>query len=112
MEVEKAAEALIPTLKLQEKPSKEQYILLLDHLNKLNAIGIGNKRVQREVDKLANAVGEWVIKTIEALEDATTIGYASKAIEFRHLRNVLTDVDESLLDRDIQRAIEFLSKLA
>lgn len=109
--VKKVVEAEAPTLKLQVKPSRDQYVLLLDHLRKLNEIGIDNTRVQKEVDKLANMVGEWVAEVTEALEDATSIGAKAKAIEFRYLRNVLTAVDEGLLDRDIPRAIEHLEKL-
>ena len=107
----KVEEAEVPTLKLNIKPSKEQYVLLLDHLHKLNDIGIKNTRVQKEVDKLANMVGEWVAEVTEALEDATSIGAKGEAIEFRHLRNVFTGADEGLLDRDIPGAIEYMEKL-
>jgi len=101
----------VPTLKLQVKPTKGQYLLLLKHLRKLNEIGIDSKKVQKEVDKLANAVGEWVAEAIESLQNASDLGDAGKAVAYRHLRNVLTDVDEGLLDRDIPRAIEHLEKL-
>ena len=107
----RAEKVEVPTLKLQIRPTKEQYILLLDHLHKLNVIGIDNEKVQREVDRLANKVGEWVAEAIEAREDATAIEAKSKAIEYRHLETVLTAVDEGLLDRDIPRAIEHLEKL-
>lgn len=107
----KVEKVLVPTLKLQTRPSKEQYVLLLDHLHKLNEIGIDNTRVQREIDKLANMVGEWVAEAIESLQDAQDLGVPAKVIEFRYLRNVLTEVDEGLIDRDIPRAIEHLEKL-
>lgn len=101
----------VPALKLKVKPSKEQYVLLLDHMHALNEIGIRDKEVQKEVDRLAYAVGEWVAETIEQLEDATAAGDKTRAIEARYLRNVLTAADEGLLDRDIPQAIEHLKKL-
>lgn len=108
---EKVLGVAVPTLKLQPEPSKEQYSALLEHLRKLSTIGIDDKGVQREIDKLTARVGDWVVAVIEALEDATSIGYASKVIELRHLRNILTEVDEKLMDRDIPEAIEQLKKL-
>lgn len=105
------AEKAVPTLRLKARPSKEQYILLLSHLHKLNELGIDNRRVQGEIDKLANMVGEWVAETYESIQDAQDLGFMGKVREFKKLRDELTTVDEGLLDRDIPRAIEELEKL-
>lgn len=101
----------VPILKLQIRPSKEQYVMLLKHLKELDAIGISNVKVQKEVDKLSYSVGEWVAETIELLQNAVDLRFPSKIKEFRELRDVLTAVDEGLLDRDIAGAIKRLEKL-
>ena len=102
----------IPTMfEYDANPSKEQYIALLDQLNKLNIVGIDNKRVEKRVDKLADVVGEWVVNTIESLQDAQDAHIAKKIMEYRFLRITLTELDEALLDRDIPQAIEIMAKL-
>jgi hypothetical protein len=106
-----AAKVSIPTLKLLTEPSKEQYALLITHLQKLNETGVDNRKVQKEVDKLSEAVGEWVAEATESLIDAQELRFTGKIREFRALRDALTAVDEGLLDRDIPRAIEELEKL-
>ena len=109
---ETAKGIVIPTMfEYDANPSKEQYIALLDQLNKLNIVGIDNKRVEKRVDKLADVVGEWVVNTIESLQDAQDAHIAKKIMEYRFLRITLTELDEALLDRDIPQAIEVMAKL-
>jgi len=110
--VAKVEEVEVPRLKLEVKPSPQQFVTLLAHLTKLNDIGIANKKVQDEVKRLARMVGEWVAEASEAVQRAHDRGIAREVIELQYLRDSLIHFDEALLDANLPSAIEQLEKIA
>jgi len=111
VEVEKAPVLGVPRLKLQIRPSGDQFYTLYNHLLRLRDIGSTNEDVKIEIRRLAVQVGEWVAEAAEAVQRAHERGVAREVIEVRYLRDKLIHLDEALLDDKLGSAIEQLTAL-
>ena len=92
-----------------EVPSIARFKSLAKHLRLLNTIGVGNKKVDTEVERLSMLVGDWIIYTEDEIEEAIT---DKEKTRLTNRLGGLGSVTELLNQKNIDGAIEFLEDIS
>lgn len=104
--------APIPKYKRAVKPSKRQYTLLLEHLTRLQQLSPTRADVIKHIAlDIEAAVADWQMEVEDSLDSAVSAGKVARINELTVEKDLLSQLYESILDRDLTVAITVLGEL-
>jgi hypothetical protein len=84
---------------------------LLKHLYVLRDLGIDAPGVRKEVGRLSQLMGDWIIDTEDSLDEAQAISNRKNINMYGTRLSLLTKADEALGDDDLNAAVTAMEEL-
>lgn len=108
--VKSKAKTFMP-YKWSATPTLMRFSTLLKHLVDLSNIGVSNKDVATEMDRLSISIGDWSIDAEDSLEAAKSINNTSEITKQQRRMNIFNGMSEALENKELHEAIEMLNGL-
>jgi len=104
-------EAPIPSFKWTTTPSRRQYTLLLDHLVDLQRLDQTRPDVIAHISSMETRVGDWTVEVEYRRDIAKEEGKLEEATRLTQESVLLSSLFESIIDEDLDRAVEAVREL-